>query len=178
MAFCKTYIQQLSFNGIAYTKGQVVELFNTFGIVCKDIPFKFMPEKKELPTRDWLEEDGLDVYVPPVIPMKSYDMDVKFLYVGDESNIRSNIKSFIKFLYGRNTGATGGRLSIYNEYVGIGRKDVVVSKVQDEIFFVSDEDPDCVAQFSVTFTVYDPVTDVTPTTGTVNGNVVVTDLSF
>lgn len=178
MAFCRTYIQQLSFDGINYSKGSVVELFDTFGVVCRDIPFRMWPERKELPTRDWPERDGVDVYIPGTIPMKPYDMDVKFLFVGDEADIRDNISDFIKFIYGRNNGATGGRLAIYNEHTGMGRKDVVVSKVQDELFFVSDEDPDCVAQFSVTFTVHDPVTDVNPQSSMVNGNSVITDLFF
>lgn len=178
MALYKTYIQQLAYNGQEYTKGTVVELLESFGIICMDIPFKMFPERKDLPTRDWPEEDGLDVYVPSVIPMKSYDLDVKFLCKGSKSNIRGNITSFIKFLYGRNSGAVGGRLAIYNEYTGKGRKDLVVSKVEDDLLYITDEDPDCVAQLSVTFTVYDPVTDVTLTTATENGVTTVTGLSF
>ena len=87
-------------------------------------------------------DDGLDVYVPKFLPIKEYDIEVTFLYKGTEETIREDLSDFINFLYGRNIGSVGGRLAIYNEYTGIGRKDVVVSEVGDEVFDVSDYDPD------------------------------------
>lgn len=189
----KTYVQQLYFDGSEYHKGSVVELLSTCNIVCQEFPFKRNPKPKSLPTRDWAGADGLDVYVPDVIPMKSYDIDVTFLYVrSNQSNetiasrdsaMRTDIANFIDFLYGRRKGNSSdtyqsGRLAIYNEYVGMGRKDVVVSEVDNEIYYVSDCDPDAVAKFKVKFTVYDPTTEVVPTT-TTSGNVTsVTNLSF
>ena len=183
MEIFKTYIQQLSYDGTTYTKGSVVDLFKVYKIVCQDFPFKKNPKPKDLPTRDWAGEDGLDVYVPDNIPMKSYDVDVTFLYVGTEQNIRTDISNFIDFIYGRIKGKNSdnvksGRLSIYNEYVGMGRKDVVVSEIDNELFYCTDADPDAVAKFKVKFTVYDPTTDVTPATGEYSGHTVVTQLNF
>lgn len=168
MEIFKTYIQQLSFDGITYSKGSVVDLLKSYNIICQDFPFKKNPKPKDLPTRDWAGEDGLDVYIPDKIPMKSYDVDVIFLYVGTEQNIRTDISNFIDFIYGRIKGKNSdnvksGRLSIYNEYVGMGRKDVVVSEIDDEIFYCSDADPDAVAKLKIKFTVFDPTTNVTPT---------------
>lgn len=181
MAVYNTYVQQISFDGTTYTKGTVVDLLETFNIISQDFPFKKNPKPKDLPTRDWAGEDGLDVYVPEKIPMKNYDIDVTFLYVGDEQNIRTDVGNFLDYIYGR-VGANGafksGRLAIYNEHVGIGRKDIVVSDVDNEIFYCSEYDPDAVAKFKVRFTVYDPTTDVTPTYGNYDGEQRCTELNF
>ena len=183
MEIFKTYIQQLSYDGTTYSKGSVVDLLTAYKIICQDFPFKKNPKPKDLPTRDWAGEDGLDVYVPDKLPMKSYDIDVTFLYVGTEQNIRTDISDFIDFLSGRKKGdnadtVESGRLSIYNEYVGMGRKDVVVSDIDNEILYCSDADPDAVAKFKVKFTVYDPTTEVTPTYGTYDGVQRCTQLNF
>lgn len=183
MSVLGTYIQQLRYDGTGYVKGSVVDLLNSFNIVCQDFPFTKNPEPKELSVRDWVGEDGLDVYVPDVLPMKHYNIDVVFLYVGTEKTIRADISRFVDFICGRSKAldsdtVKSGRLAIYNEYVGIGRKDVVVSKIDNDLFFCSDADPDSVARFNVTFTVYDPTTEVSPVFGDNNGVKYVTDLQF
>ena len=183
MAIYKTYIQQLSYDGTDYTKGSVVDLLTAYKIICQDFPFKKNPKPKDLPTRDWAGEDGLDVYVPDKIPMKSYDIDVTFLYVGTEQSIRTDISNFLDFICGRikadnSDTVKSGRLAIYNEYVGMGRKDVVVNEIDNEIYYVTDCDPDAVAKFKVKFTVYDPTTDVTASTTTVGTVTTVSNLAF
>lgn len=178
MDIYKTYIQQLRYDGLQYTKGSVVDLLNMYHIAAQEFPFKTFHMNKDLPTRDWAGEDGLDVYIPDVIPAKEYEIEVTFLYKGDEKNIREDISDFIKFINGRNEGGIGGRLAIYNEHTGIGRKDVVVSEVENEIFYLTEDDPDAVAKFKVKFMVYDPTTEVTPSYITVNQQKVVSDLAF
>lgn len=176
MAIYKTYFQQLSFDGLEYSKGVVVDLLATYKIICQEFPFIKNPKPKDLPTRDWAGDDGLDVYVPQSLPVKHYDIEVTFLYVGNENTIRADLTNFINYLYGRNSGAVGSRLAIYNEHTGIGRKDVVVSEINNELFYLTDSDPDAVAKFKVKFTVYDPTTIVLPSYNQQTG--VVTDLSF
>ena len=183
MAIYKTYIQQLSYDGSNYTKGSIVDLLTAYKIICQDFPFKKNPKPKDLPTRDWAGEDGLDVYVPDKIPMKSYDIDVTFLYVGTEQSIRTDISNFLDFICGRikadnSDTVKSGRLAIYNEYVGMGRKDVVVNEIDNEIYYVTDCDPDAVAKIKVKFTVYDPTTEVTATETTVGNVTSVSNLSF
>ena len=183
MAKCNTYIQQIRFDGLSYEKGTVVDLLKTFNIVCQDFPFMKNPKSKELPTRDWAGSDGLDVYVPNVIPMKNYEIEVVFLYVGEDESIRTDISNFIDFIYGRISvnsegGFKSGRLAVYNEYVGMGRKDIVVSEVDNEIFCVNDSDPDAIAKFKVKFNVYDPTTEVEPIYGTYGGVETVTQLNW
>ena len=178
-----TYIQQISNSVTFYEKGTVVDLLKTFNIVCQDFPFVKNPRSKGIPARDWPDEDGVDVYVPPTLPLKDYELDVTFLYVGTEPNIRADISSFIDFIYGRKKGSDAdtvqsGRLAVYNEYVGMGRKDIVVSDVDNEIFYCTDSDPDALAMFKVKFKVYDPTTEITPVYSNSNGEKIIRSLDF
>lgn len=180
MSEINTYIQQIKFDGETYSKGSVVDINETFNIVCQDFPFMKNPKSKELPKRDWPDEDGADVYVPEKLPIKHYELDAVFVYVGTYKTIRTDISNFIDFIYGRikgndNDTVQGARLAVYNEYVGMGRKDIVVSEVDNEIFYLSDNDPDAVSTFKVRFTVYDPTTIVSPVKDS-SGKV--TELSF
>ena len=179
----KTYIQQISFTGLSYTAGKMSDILTDFGIICEDIPFKFLPEAKELPKRDWVDQHGVDILVPDVVPIKEYDLDVEFLYVGkddykaqqgDTRLIRQDIMNFIKYLYGhtkapgQSGGIQSGRLAMYNERTKIGRKDVTLKKVDPKLFLCDNADDECIARFTLTFSVNDPVSDVTlyPATGT------------
>lgn len=162
-------MQQTRLNGNTYTKGPVIDLLDTYKIVCQEFPFTLLPEPKKLAERNWEDEDGIEVYVPSVRKMKEYTVDVDFLYKGTDETIRTDLNNFINFLNGRNTGAVGSRLVVYNEYTGIGRKDVTVDKISNELFTAGDEDPDAMAKFKVTFKVCDPTTDVTLTRTTNNG---------
>lgn len=166
MAIYKTYIQQLWFDGQTYTKGSVVDLLEAFNVVCQEFPYKRNPKAKDLPTRDWAGEDGLDVYIPEGgLPQKSYDIDVEFIYVGTEDTMRNQLSAFLNFICGKskagqNDTVQSGRLAIYDEHVQMGRKDVVVSEIDNELYYRSDYDNDKVARFKVKFTVYDPTTEV------------------
>lgn len=167
MTIYKTYVQQLGFDGETYTKGSVVDLLNKFNIACQEFPYKRNPKSKDLPTRDWAGEDGLDVYIPEGgLPTKSYDIDVEFIYVGTEESMREDLAAFIDFITGRakadpRNEVQSGRLAIYDEHVQMGRKDVVVSEIDNELYYRSDFDNDKVARFKVKFNVYDPTTEVT-----------------
>lgn len=162
----KAYIQQLWFDGKTYAKGSVVDLLESYNIAVMEFPFKRNPKPKALPTRDWAGTDGLDVYIPNGnLPVSHYDIDVTFIYKGTEETIREDLSKFIDFLYGRVPGRStdsiqSGRLAIYDEHVGMGRKDVTVSEVDNELFYCSEYDIDAVAKFKVKFTVYDPTTEV------------------
>ena len=134
MSEYNTYIQQIKYDGKSYSKGSMVGIKDKFNIVCQNFPFKKNPKTKDLPMRDWPDEDGADVYVPATLPMKHYDIDVVFLCKGTNGSIRADVSNFINFICGRSKGADGdsvqsGRLAIYNEYVGMGRKDIVVSDI-------------------------------------------------
>ena len=163
MGILRTYIQQSLYDGLQYTKGAVCDLLEKFGIACEEFPFKYFPEAKELPKNDWPGEDGNEVYTPKKVPMKAYDVEVTFIYKGNEANMRKDIKDFIQFLYGRNKDSVGASLFVFDEHVGFGRKDVRCTKVSNELFYNEDYDDEKLARFKVTFSVDDPITEVTAT---------------
>lgn len=173
MGIKKTYVQQLSYDGEKYTKSAVIDLYEKYSIVC-DVPFKLFPETKELVTREWAGEDGRDVYIPRSIPLAAYDIDVECTYKGTDSKMRENIESFLKLMYGRNDGAVGGRLAIYDEYTRLGRKDIHLREVSEDMYYNVDYDDEQCAKFKIKLTVEDPSTDVS----IVMSGEEVTDLKF
>lgn len=162
MTYKKLLIRQQRYDGSSYTDvGPVVDTQASFRVVCQEFPFKHYPETKELAKRDWYDEHGEDVYVPSDgLKMEAYDMDVKFLYVGSQSQMSGDLKGFIKFICGKNSGGTP-LLSIYDEYTKTGRRGVYVQNVDNELIAYDDMNAEVIGQFKVKFRVTDPVTDVT-----------------
>lgn len=116
-------IQQQTVSEGNYTNvGKVIDTQEAFHVVCQSFPYKHLPETKELPKRDWYDEHGEDVYMPSDGQrFKAYDVDAKFLYVGTEANMKTELKNFIDFLYGRNENGSP-RLAVYDEYTKTGRR--------------------------------------------------------
>lgn len=140
--------------------GEVIDTFESFHVACQEFPFRHLPETKDLPKRDWYDEHGEDVYVPnDGLKFKAYDLEAKFLYVGDEASMTADVKSFINYLYGRNDGGSP-LLAVYDEYTQTGRTGVYMVGVTTKLFDISDFDSDAIAIFSARFRVTDPVTDI------------------
>lgn len=154
----KFIIQQQTYNGSSYVNvGSAIDTQAAYHIVCQECPFKVLPEVKELAKRDWYDENGEDVYIPTDgLKFKAYDMEVKFLYVGTETNMSAELNGFINFLYGRNSGGSPC-LAIYSEYTKTGRRGVYVSEIGNELLDYDDNDPQAVGVFKVKFRVTDPV---------------------
>lgn len=172
----RTFIQQTSFDGAEYTKGPVVDIMDKFHIGCIFFPFKTSPKSQKLPEREWPGEDGKDVYIPPTgIPLEDYDMEVEFVYKGSIDTIGPDMASFLDYVRGRNKEAVGGRLSVYDEHVGFGRKDVAVDEIDDQMYAADQSDPDALFNFKIKFHVYDPSTNVILEKDSKGA---VTDLSF
>lgn len=165
MNYKKLLIQQQTYDGSTYTDvGQVVDTQTAFNVVCQEFPFKYLPEAKELPQHDWYDENGDDVYIPSDgLKFKSYDLEAKFLYVGTQANMKSELKSFIDFVYGKNTGGSP-LMAVYDEYTKTGRRGVYALSVDDDLILYDERNPHVIAQFKVKFHVTDPITDVTLTT--------------
>lgn len=176
-----TYIQQIEPNGASYNYGTMKNLISDFNIACQEFPFKVFPSTKELASNNWFDEDGDDVYIPSEMKFEKYDIEVTFLCKGSEASVRQNLQDFASFITGRTKGDVSDtvqspRLAIYDEYVGIGRKDVVVKQIDNKVFYYNESSVDAIAQFVVKLTVFDPVTTVTPVTSVVQGRSVVTSL--
>lgn len=161
MQYKKLLIRQQSFNGTSYVNvGSIVDTQAAFHVVCQEFPFKYLPETKDLAKRDWYDEHGEDVYVPTDgLKFKAYDMEVKFLYVGTQSNMKSELKGFVEFICGRNSGGAP-MLAIYDEFTKTGRRGIYVDNVSNDLVTYDDVNTDVIAQFKVKFRVTDPVTNV------------------
>ena len=164
------YIQQTHFDGQSYTKGSVVDTYSEFGCACKEFAELSFSEAKQPTTRNWPGDDGLEVYVPDVARLKEFDVDAEFIIVGDASmsdeagtsDAQRRRRSFLQFLYGRNAGAVGSRLAIFDAHSNLGYKDVTVKKVSPVESHRQEYGNVALYVFRVTFSVYDPVTEVTP----------------
>lgn len=131
----------------------VVETIEGFGLYCVDIPFKVAGDVKEVSSRDWKDENGLDEYIPADgLKMSPYDIDVKFGYKGDKGGANAAVNSLVTYLM-------SGYVSIYDTYTGIGRQKVRFVKLNDNAELVRDDDGDILI-FSVTFKVCDPITNI------------------
>lgn len=164
MTYKKLLIQQQTVSGSEYQNvGSVVDTQESFHVVCQEFPFKQLPEIKDLPKRDWYDEHGDDVYIPTDgLKFKAYDLEVKFLYVGSQADMKSELKSFIDFIYGRNTNGSP-LLAVYDEYTKTGRRGILVQNVDNDLIVYDERNPQVIAQFKVKFRVNDPITDVTLT---------------
>ena len=52
------------------------DLYADFGIKTTSVPLFLPLETKELPSRDWIDEDGEDVYFPDVVRLQAYDTEL------------------------------------------------------------------------------------------------------
>lgn len=159
MNYKKLLIRQETFDGSTYVPvapSTIVDTQVNWNIVCKEFPFKYLPEPKELASRDWHDEDGEDVFFPPTgKKFKAYDLEAVFLYAGTEQQMHAQLKGFVDYLYGRNSGGSPV-LAIYDEYTHIGLHGVHVVEIGDDLFDISDADPAAIAMFKVKFRITAP----------------------
>lgn len=156
----KILIQKQTYDGTDYENvGEIVDVYETYHILCQELPFKHLPKSKELPSRDWHDEDGEDVFMPKEgLRFQAYDLKVTFLYDGIEENMSSDLRNFINYISDCRGDETGVFLAIYDEYTKIGRRGLYVKEIDDGLFFYDDINPNSIADFSSTFRVTDPVT--------------------
>ncbi len=161
MAYMKFFIQQQSYDGVNYTDvGSVIDTYTSFGVVCQEFPFKYLPESKDIVSRDWSDESGDDACFPADgMKFKAYDIEAKFLYSGAAASMYDNISSFVDFLYGRNDGGSP-LLAVYDEYTQTGRRGVYVLSLSCDEYSHDDSRASGLAVIKVKFRVTDPVSDV------------------
>lgn len=148
MDFYKVYMKQEK------SGASVVETIERFGLYCVEIPFKPVSDVKEITSRKWYDEDGLDEYIPTDgLKLSDYDIDIKFGYKGDKFGANTAVNSLVSYLL-------EGYVSLYDTYTRIGRQHVRFAKLNDNAELVRDGDGDILI-FSVTMRVCDPKTNIT-----------------
>lgn len=160
------YLQKMGTDGSgnAYT---VHESVSTWGIWCREIPFKPFEKVKEPASFSWLGEHGVDEYIPDTgLLMDAYTMNLelgcKVLSVSEAAtygtqvdDVRIAVKTFLDFL------RTTGMMNIYSPYTRIGRRNVRLSGVNDNAMMEKDINGHYFLTFTVELKVCDPVTDIT-----------------
>ena len=141
----------------------VYESVSDLGIWCKDIPFKLFEKVKTPAVRTWADEHGDDEYIPSTgLYLESYTMQVEFgcKKTSTVDNVRLMVGQFLSYL------RSSGMLKIYSSYTRIGRQDVRLSSVGNEVTWKTssrvDGGTEEFAIFTVEFKVNDPVSDVAP----------------
>lgn len=124
-----------------------------WGIYIKSIPFKVFPDMKDVPSRDWMDENGDEEYIPDTPYFKAYEMECKFVFIGANGTANTQIRSFLEYL------ANGGMFRIYDTYTKIGRSEVRYVGYSEDILYRRDEDNDIVV-FSVILKVNNPIDEI------------------
>lgn len=137
---------------------KVKDLLVEWKMVCTEFPFELYPETKNLPKRDWVDEDGEETFIPNVLPLQAYDLEVEICYKGGVSTAYDKINSFLDYLIGED--GNGATLKVYNPHTGIGRQKLYFLGTNNYDFH-STESGDLVT-FKVKFRVTDPKTKIVP----------------
>ncbi len=127
-----------------------------FGFVVCDIPWPDV-ETKKLKSRDWPGEDGEDVYIPSVLNVAAYDIEITLIYKGDRCSCKRNYSALRDYLLGRDGG--GAALIIYDPYNGFGRQGVYLLKITNPQYF--HDNINDILEVTLTLRVTDPLTDIT-----------------
>lgn len=120
----KTYIQK----GADARK----DLSVTYGVTLRSIPFKPFPEIKDLPKRDWADQQGDDVYIPANPVFKAYDTTIDLVYSGGLKTAKNMIYSLLQYIQ-------GGEFNIWDQWKAVGLR-AYYKSYNDEAFYRTVED--------------------------------------
>jgi hypothetical protein len=137
----------------------VCESVATWGVWCKEIPFKLADKAKAPAKRTWYDEHGDDEYISADgLFMEGYTMKVEFgcKKMTGVSDVRDRVGAFLGYL------RESGMMKMYCSYTRIGRQNVRLDSVGDSATWKSEDGQEFLI-FEVTFKVNDPVTDITLT---------------
>lgn len=126
------------------------DLYADFGIKTTSVPLFLPLETKELPSRDWIDEDGEDVYFPDVVRLQAYDTEISMVYKGAQGTFP--IKQAAVFRYMTTEGL---ELNIFSPYSNTGCKGAYFKGFSD-FDFTSDSSLGDVAVFKMKFRVTKP----------------------
>lgn len=139
----------------------VCESVNTWGVWCKDIPFKIFDKAKAPAKRSWYDEHGDDEFISTDgLYMEAYTIKVEFgckkvsNSMASVNDVRNKVGTFLKYLQ------ESGMMKMYSSYTRIGRQNVRLDSISDNAKWKTEEEGEFLI-FDVTFKVNDPVTDIT-----------------
>ena len=157
MALVNVYIRKMGADGGGNAR-PTYNIREHFGFVIQELPFDLSTDVKDVDTVDYFDEDGSNEWMPAHLRIKSYDMKVKFISKGTKEELYTRYSRLRNYLLGRDN--TGVAFMIYDEYHGIGRKDIRLQKLDDEAEYEALNDGGYVFSIEATFKVNDPLTEV------------------
>lgn len=156
MKYYKYYVQKEMDKPSTTPQPAVKELGEDFGFYETESKFYGGNAVKEVPKRDWHDEDGDDEFVPSEQKYKAFEMEVKFGYKGDKFSANDKLKALQDYL-------SGGTMKVYDSYNRIGRQNVRFEEISDDAELVRDSEDGDILIITVKLKVNDPRTSITLT---------------
>lgn len=148
MVYYKFFIQKET------SGSSVKELGEDFGFYETESKFYGGAKVKDLPKKEWYDEDGDDEFVPSELKYKPVEMQVKFGYKGDMFSANEKLNILRDYL-------SGDTFKIYDSYNRIGRQNVRFLSINDDAELVRDSAFGDILIITAEFKVNDPRTDIT-----------------
>ena len=131
------------------------DIFATYEMRVVDFPTIIYGKPKNIATRTYFDQNGDYEHIPATLYYESAEFTIRFAYKGAKDSANAKIATFLAYL-------SGAELTIYSEFVKLGRQKCRVSDAVEPIRFYRDGKKD-LQEFSVKFKTNDPNTNVTLT---------------
>lgn len=149
-----------NYKGILFQRdGEPVYNSSKWGCYVTDSPYIPTPRKaKNITSQSWFDEHGDDEYIPSTIYYEPIEATLSFVYRGSVADAKTQITAFITYLQ-------AGYFKFYDEFYKVGKQQVRVISVPDDVQFKYDDinKGTGAATFSIEVKINDPVTDITLT---------------
>ena len=131
----------------------VTDIYATYSMMVVDFPFVIQGKPKNIASRSYYDQNGDYEFIPSTIYYEPTEFTIRFAYKGSKQTAQGKINTFLTYI-------SGAELSIYSEFIKLGRQKCRVSDEPEVVRFYSDGNKDLV-EFTVKFKCNDPNTNIT-----------------
>lgn len=136
--------------------GSVVKSsYADFGFAVTDAEWSKISTKKPA-TRDWLDQDGLDAYIPSVLRVGEGELSVSFVCKGNLLAVKQQELRFKNYLYGRDN--TGGEFSLYDSFNKKGVANAYIKEYGEPSYITSNNET--ILEVEVSFALINPNNEI------------------
>lgn len=157
MALVNFYIRKQGSDG----QGNAWPTYNImehFGFVIRELPFNLTVDVKDVDKNDFFDEDGDIEWAQNRLRAKAYEMKVKFISKGTKEELYDRYTVLRNYLLGIDN--TGTVFMMYEDWHGVGRKDMRLVKFEDDAEYEPLNDGGYVLSFDAVLKVNDPITEI------------------
>jgi len=119
---------------------------DNFSVALSSMPFSVTAEYKDLPSHDWGDQHGLDVYRPSTPIFKAKTLDLDFVFIGASNSANRGLYSFFEYI-------AGGEFNIFDDFTGIGFR-CAYKGIKEDGLYRKEED---VLEFTLTVDIDNPL---------------------